>query len=358
MKNLFVLFFSLLNTIPVFTFNQMEVKEKHTETITKEMSFDSNTDNIFMIENVFGNLKVEGYNGNTVKIEIEKVIEANNSSDLKKGIEEIQCGTYQNGQGMILFTDAPFVSFDKFSMDFKYNGKDKMKMGECNQGYNKMADYEFTMNYTVKVPRTVNVRLDNLAGNIDVESINGEVLKVQATSGLINLEDLSIENISIANMSGHITGENIDAENLIANSMSGHVKLYDIKTAATEATSMSGHVIATYAQNPTQDSKFKTMSGHVDITFQPGLNAKVSQRVGGNGNCTSDFMGKSGKIGSKISNKISTKTNKKSNCSSTCNGKNNGLKMGESLEYEIGNGGPDFIFSTMNGHVKLKEAVL
>jgi hypothetical protein len=52
-------------------------KLKITETITKELTFlKISSDNILVVDNIYGSINVEGYNGDTIKIEVVKTVYA------------------------------------------------------------------------------------------------------------------------------------------------------------------------------------------------------------------------------------------------------------------------------------------
>ena len=354
MKNLIILSFCVLNCFVVLAQKKscnsysIDYKETDSEIIKEEIKFtNTGDDNIFMIENINGSIEVEGYGGNTIQIEVEKVIKAANKEELKKGMDAIQLGTFQNDSGVCLYTDAPFVEFDKKNMSFDY--KKSNKKSSCQQGNwnntNDQDDYQYELNYKVKVPRTVNVKIDNLSGpKIEVNNIKGEMMELKNASGHIYVNDIYVKDIEIKTMSGHIKGEKIEAKDLVANTMSGHVKLYNVKGAATEASSMSGHVMITYDENPNDDSYYSSMSGHVDIGFQPNLNAEISQVVNSSGKLYSDFTD--------LSNNTNTNTKSsknKNSCSSTCTGNS------KKANYKVGKGGDKFSLSTMNGHVKVRK---
>lgn len=328
--------------------NNNSFNKTHSEIITKEIKFERNSnDNIFMIENVNGNIKVEGYGGNTIQVEVEKVIKYDDREFLAQGIKDINLGVFQNKDGVCLYMDAPFVTFNKEDMNFDYKKSNKNK--DCESAKWDAIDindaYRYELNYKVKVPRTVNVKIDNLSGpRLEVSNIKGDMMDLRNASGHIFVNNLDVEDIDIQTMSGHIQGEEIIADELAAQTMSGHVKLNAVSGAATHATSMSGHVIINYNENPKKASEYTSMSGHVDIGFQPGLNADISQVVNNNGKLYSDFTDLSSQTNTSPSSK-----KKKNSCSATCSG------MSKKANYKAGRGGDQFSFSTMNGHVKVRK---
>ena len=357
MKNLIILSFCVLNCYVILAqknscnnYNAPNYDKVHTEIITKQIQFQRNSsDNIFMIENVNGNIEVEGYGGNTIEIEVEKVIKSDTKANLDKGIEAIQLGVFENNNGVCLYMDAPFAKFNKDIMSFEY-GKDKKgdSSENCNTNWNdstKNSEYHYELNYKVKVPRTVNLKIDNLSGpKMEVSNIIGEMMELKNTSGHIFVNNLEVKDIDIITMSGHIKGADIAAKELSAKTMSGHVKINGIDGAATHATSMSGHVMLTYSKNPKEASVYSSMSGHVDVGFQPDLNANILQTVNNNGKLYSDFTDLSN-----VTNTNSKPTKSKKSCAATCNG------SAKKANYKVGRGGDKFSFSTMNGHVKVRK---
>ena len=96
MKNLTFVFILFLS---VSTFAQ-----EHTEVIKKELQFDTQSDdNLLIVNNVNGNITVEGYSGSTILIEVEKMIRGKDQRRLTQGKEEVQVGIHEEGNDILVY---------------------------------------------------------------------------------------------------------------------------------------------------------------------------------------------------------------------------------------------------------------
>jgi len=66
------------------TAQQKEFKE----VIRKNVSLANTMGNSLVVKNVFGSVTVEGYSGNEVVLEVERIITADNTGDLEQGKED------------------------------------------------------------------------------------------------------------------------------------------------------------------------------------------------------------------------------------------------------------------------------
>lgn len=259
------------------------------ETIKKQVPLDNDSANSFVIRNVFGSVTVEGYNGSTVVVEVEKIIRADNTADLELGKQELQLKVLQESNRVILHPDAPYMQFNA----------DKLSYNWCNN--NEDVPYEHVLNFTVKVPHTVQVNVSTVN--------NGEV---------------------------HV--ENTKGDYVEANNVNGGIRLTNI-TGKTKVNCVNGDVDISYAQNPKVASKYYALNGDINISYQASLSANISFKSM-NGEMFTDFD----------IDKQFVKTSK--------NGGDKGkpkYKFESRPVVQIGNGQVDFDFETLNGNVFIKK---
>ncbi len=102
--------------------------EHQKETITKE--FTINTDlknNLFMVGNVTGKVHVQGYDGKTIKVEIEHSVSAINKMELQKGLNETKVKFYENNNQVFCYLDSPYFDFNEKTGEYQSNGKHNQK---------------------------------------------------------------------------------------------------------------------------------------------------------------------------------------------------------------------------------------
>ncbi|MEM8846450.1 MAG: DUF4097 family beta strand repeat-containing protein [Bacteroidota bacterium] len=235
MKQLIVL---LSFTLGMCVQNVPAQKKEFTEVIRKELEVNNTAESSLVIKNVFGSIHVEGYSGSTIRVEVERSIEAENPSDLELGKAELQLKITEQPNRIIIRPDAPYIEFDE----------DKLRYRWCDNSYD--LGYEHNLNIKVKVPNTM---------LIDVSTVNnGEVL-VENTQGRF----LKAENIN-----GGITLNNI--------------------TGKTKVNCINGPVTISYANNPSESSEYYSLNGDINISYQKALSANISFKTM-NGEMFTDF---------------------------------------------------------------------
>jgi len=213
-------------------------QKEFSETIKKQVPLVNESANSLVIRNVFGSVTVEGYNGSTVVVEVEKIIRADNTSDLELGKKELQLKVLQESDRVILHPDAPYMQFNA----------DKLSYNWCNN--NEEVAYEHVLNFTVKVPNAVQVNVSTVN--------NGEV--------------------HVANTKGNYVE---------ANNVNGGIRLTNI-TGKTKVNCVNGDVDISYAQNPKVSSRYYALNGDINISYQASLSANISFKSM-NGEMFTDF---------------------------------------------------------------------
>jgi len=281
--------------------------QSHTEKISKELSFEKKgPNNALMVFNINGDVKVEGYEGDKVLVEVEKIIYGKTEARLEKGKTEIQLGVLDRADTLMLYIQGLCTDFGKQTQkgrghwntkwnNWGYNWNDCGR-GNCN---NENKDYDYEMNFTIKVPRTINV----LTSTIN----NGD--------------------ISITNINGYLLADNVN----------GSIRLKNI-SGATNASTINGDVDLDYVSNPPGDSRYYSLNGDINANFKKGLSANLAFD-----SFNGDFYTNVNRIES-----LPVTVERKAN------GEGIKYKIGGS-RYKVGNGGVLLDFETFNGNVYLKE---
>jgi DUF4097 and DUF4098 domain-containing protein YvlB len=272
--------------------------QTHQENIVKELTFESiNANNTVIVENVFGNITVEGYNGNTIIVEVGKVINAETQARLEQGIKDIQLGVIDRGDTLILFTEGACHSF----------GKDKTKnertggwgyQWDCKTDCN--MEFEYLMNFKIKIPSKSNMVATTVNNGDIVASKVGGAVFAQNVNGSVRLEDL---------------------------------------TQSSYAHTINGDVTVSYTKHPQTACRFYTLNGNINANFPKGLAANVN------------FKSYNGEFYTNVNdlNNLPVKVEKQAT------GK--GTKFSVSgNRFKAGGGGTLLDFETFNGNVYLKEA--
>lgn len=274
-----------LGTGMLCAFSQAEAQENK-EHLKREFTISGKaSDGTLLIYNISGSIKVEGTTGNKVVFEIEKTISADNENDLQTGIKEFRTGFQQKGDSIIAYIAEPFDS----------------RPGNQRNG-NIDIDYEYNLDYTVKIPAGMNIR---------ISTVNNGSISVNNVTGNLHVNNVNDE-ISITNAKGK-----------------------------TLAQTVNGDVTVSYTQNPVGESSYKTINGDINVSYKPDLSADL-QFKSMNGEFFTDFPNALPLPSS--TRKVSDKK-----------GNSSVYKLESTTSVRFGNGGSLFRFETLNGNVYIRK---
>lgn len=276
------------------------IAQKETKTITKELSFPAgSTKNLLVVDNINGSIHLEGYNGNSIMVEVKQTITAKMAENIQKGWQEITLGVIQKEEIIYLYMDYPCSNVNPASITKEDLRNDKSFNWNNHCRWN--PSYDYTLDFTIKVPNNTDIDISTInQGDIQVANVNGKI-KVNNVNGGIKVDG-------------------------IANSIHAHT--------------INGDLILNYLKNPTTDSKYYTLNGDIKAGFIKGLAAKVYFK-----SFNGDFFTKIDEI-----KKLPVEIEKSA-------GKGNGIsyKIGGRSAIQIRSGGPELNFETFNGDVYLSE---
>ncbi|MCE2956633.1 MAG: hypothetical protein ACK514_16595 [Bacteroidota bacterium] len=267
--------------------------QTHSDKIVRELAFEkSNENNTLILANINGSMKVEGYNGTKVLIEVTRVLTAKTDAGLEKAKQEVVVEQIDRADTLIVYVND---GCNHFSYDTKFRKhKGWAYSGHHDAGCDMLYDYK--TEFIVKVPYAIHLNVSTInAGDISVENVSGMV---------------------------------------VANNINGSIKLKDLKSA-TKATTINGNVDLEYAGNPTKDCRYYTLNGNINAWFQKGLAANLS------------FKSFNGELFSNVAQLESLPVS----LQREANGK---IKLNGS-QYKISKGGALLDFETFNGDVYLRE---
>jgi DUF4097 and DUF4098 domain-containing protein YvlB len=230
------------------------------------------------VEAINGNIRVTGDNGQDIRVTVKEEYRADTAEDLATLRSDFKLLITQEGNSVRLYLDPP---------------KDR----ERSRG---RRNTHFRHDFEVLVPKDIALSL---------RTINGKDLSVATVNGPWSLK----------NINGHVAMKD----------MGGHG----------EAETLNGPVTATFVRNPSQPSKFKTLNGTIDVSFQPDLAADLALSTM-NGEAYTDFD-------------IAPLTTSAETVKSS-----EGFKYRVSdrnKKVRVGNGGLEHSFSTLNGAIKIRK---
>jgi len=271
------------------------------ETIKKELSFDRNSpDNIVVVDNVYGSIDVEGYNGNTIQVEVIKTVYADTQSDLQEGKDQIGVKTAKKDDAVYIYMDSPYSRFDIETGQFEHH--EFNFSSRRSYKHRKKRMYKYRLDFKVKVPKNASIDIKAVnQGNIKVKDVQGKLLIVHNINGAIDL----------TNVAGQ-----------------------------TDVNALNKDINISYAQNPTEESWYRSLNGDINIKFKEDLDASISYKTM-NGNFYTNFdVIKTAPVYK------TTKENRK---------RGTKYKVNSNKQFQIGKGSVELHFDQLNGDAIVKK---
>lgn len=222
----------ILSGVVLSCTNAPAQEPKFTETIKKEFVVSPNS--VLAVYNIDGFIKVEGYDGNKVLIEVDKTISGKTNEIVEKGKQEFKLEFEQKADSVIAYITEP--------MDSRPN------RNKWNNDHRKIQ-YQYNLNFTIKVPKSM---------NLSVSTINNGDITIADVSGFMKVN----------NINGKITVKNAQKAN-------------DIHT-------INGDVNINYTVLPPDSAKYYTLNGNLTVVFPNNLSADCSFKSF-NGDFYTDF---------------------------------------------------------------------
>lgn len=227
-----MIFILLIASLGIYDWGLAEPPELiETETIRFESQLPARaSESVLVLSNIHGKVSVEGYSGSEIQVEVFKTVKAKSKSIAQKGLEELKLAESFRGDTLEILLDFPWEKDDGSK------GRWSGKYGYHNNGWHWDPEYEFQLDFTIRVPRQI---------NLDIATVN---------QGLVSVEDVK----------GHIT----------ANNVNGPIYLKQIE-GKVKAKTINGDVELQYSALPRWDSQFYSHNGTIKFLSPEGLSARM-----------------------------------------------------------------------------------
>jgi len=215
--------------IPVLTgiglcLAQMAVHaQEFKEHISKQFTLQKTAaESLVGVYNIFGSIKVEGYSGNQVQIEIDKTVTADSEEQLEKGKKEFKLEFEQKPDSLLTYISYPWNT-----RPHHYSTHDE---------WHRDIHYQVRLEITVKVPFNV---------NLQVSTVNNGDIGIKEVYGTLHVNNVN-GGITIVNAKGTTTAHTIN-----------------------------GPLTVNYLSVPPDASSYYTLNGKLDVTYPPSLSAEL-----------------------------------------------------------------------------------
>jgi DUF4097 and DUF4098 domain-containing protein YvlB len=250
MKNPF--YIPLLFLIVVFANTVSAADVERTERIERLLRFDGGgTSGRVIVENVFGSIGVKGYDGDEIRLTVQKTIVARSESKADKAEAEVTLDITVDDDLIDLYVDGPFRERHRDGVNWK---------GFKRTGYKVRYDFE------LEIPRSCSIELETVDdGGIVVRSIDGDY-DLNNVNGGIDMEDIGGSG-DVYTVNGGITVEfhRNPVGNCSAGTINGDVRLY-------------------FRPGLSADFYLKTMNGEVFTDFEvDAIPSKIKRDIKKNG---------------------------------------------------------------------------
>jgi hypothetical protein len=206
--------------------------QEYKEHISKQFAFQKGTVAIY---NLDGSVKVEGYSGDKVIIEIDETISAHNQQTLDQGKKEFQLKFEQKPDSVIAYIAEPWDTRPHQNRRWEDH---------------RNIEYRVNLQFVVKVPNNVNLAVSTINdGHISVKDVYGS-LKI--------------------------------------NNVNGPIEIVNAK-GTTQAHTVNGGVTVNYLSLPPDACSYYTINGELKVTYPAALAADVAFKSM-NGEFYTDFQ--------------------------------------------------------------------
>jgi len=212
--------------------DKYKIQEK--EEIRQTLKFqDTAKPKTLQLDNVFGAIDVQAYDGGEVELVAQKTIKAKDQDKVKKAKAEVKLDITAEGGGIDIYVDGPFRC-----------------RGEDGNGYRwRDLGYEVHFDFVLKVPRKTALTLKTVdSGDVTVRGVEGD--------------------FEVSNVNGKVTMDGV--------------------AGSGKAHTVNGPVKVGFTKNPASNCSFRTVNGDVTLSFRDGLTADFKMKTF-NGEAYSDF---------------------------------------------------------------------
>jgi hypothetical protein len=267
---------------------------EHTERISKEFTLPNGaTASRLVIYNINGFINVEGAETDRVSIDVDKRLTAKTNDALNVGKKEVKLVFEQKGDTIIAYIAEPFDSRPNRDTGQRNNWRDHD---------DKRVAYDFTLDFTVKIPRQMNLTVSTVnRGDVTVTDVAG-ALRIRNVNGAIALKNVR---------------------------------------GATDAHTINGNVDANYVASPPDESAYYTLNGNIRVNYPANLSADLQFKTF-QGEFYTDFPD---------TEMLAVQVVK----TQESRGGKTVYKLNKTTAIRVGAGGKTLRFETFNGNVYIKN---
>jgi hypothetical protein len=269
---------------------------EQSETVTRSFTLAAvSGQRTLVVDNVSGSIDIEAGSGDSVELTLKQTFIARNAAEMARAREEVVLEVTENPGRLELVQGGPWRC--------KGHARDSHH-GRRNSGCccdHDDRDYEVRFDWTLKVPKHL---------DLDVDNVNEGAIRITGTVGHLEVGHVN-DDVTLVRVAGEV-----------------------------DARTVNGELKVDFSALPAGDCRFGTVNGDIDLAFPKGLGAELSFATL-NGEVFTDFPFELGKL-------PATSERSKS-------GGRNHHGLGGKTAAIIGGGGIDLACETVNGDITIRE---
>ena len=228
--------------------------QEQSNTIEKTIQLDNSAANTLLVKNINGSVEVEGYNGNTIQLVVERTISAKNKERLQEGLADVQLGIKEEDNTVVVYIDAPFATLKKGN-----SGRWHYNVNHNNLGY------EYTFDMKLRVPENIKLEASSVSGGaVSVENFKGGVEANNVNGG-----------VSLSNVSGSSSARTVNGPI--------EAKLSSLPEESVAYETVNGDIKVFYTEKLAANVSFETLNGDFYTDFEEVSRRPHEVEKAGNG---------------------------------------------------------------------------
>lgn len=243
--------------------------------ISRELSFENfNRNSRLILKNINGNVRVEGYDGNTVQLEVRYEMKAASNSARQQAMEESRLITRNEGNVLMIYVDRPGVKaeLEGRKLNFQMNSP-------------KNDDYQIVANFQLKVPRQIQLRASTVNhGDVELTNLAGSYLEASNVNGNVRATNIrTTRGMRTVNGNIEVIFSGKPSEDAHFNSVNGNISMVADGNAGMKVhfTSMNGDLYTDYPESKTSLDIDKSTSREGKGRYKMNGNTQLQIAKGG-----------------------------------------------------------------------------
>jgi hypothetical protein len=252
-----------------------------------------------LVENEFGDVKVQPASDDSVHLTAEINVSAVNASEAEQLLSQVQVGLVQDGKQLRTQIDLPTLPSSIFSRTIRVNLTLSVPPEMSGVYSTQFGDVEISGLSGDVAVRTAfgNITLAELQGAVQATNNSGEIhaenlhtsgkVFLQSDFGHIRLSDVQAQQVSVKCDSGDVDVDGLSGDLQVSNN-NGEIQVEDAQVGKLQITSQNGDITFAGTLDNSEQHRIENVNGDISVTLPNKFAIQVELSTE-NGNIESDF---------------------------------------------------------------------